>query len=339
MPQPYPDASFQADMAACRAMLRGGSRSFHAAGKLLPGRVHGPATAVYAFCRVADDLIDGGAADQGLRALRLRLDGIYAGQPHPHAADRALAQVVRLHGVPRALLEALLDGFAWDAAGRQYDTLEELQAYAARVAGAVGAIMAVLMGARSSEALARACDLGIAMQLSNIARDVGEDARAGRLYLPRTWLREAGIDPAAWLQQPAFSPALGRVVQRLLDAAAALYARADAGIGLLPLACRPGIGAARFLYAEIGAQVARQGFDSMHHRAVVRRRRKLLLLAHSTVRAALPHRAGPLPALPAAQFLVSAAVRAPDVPRSVADRVVWVCELFARIDAAQASGR
>ena len=77
-------------------------------------------------------------------------------------------------------------------------------------------MMTVLMGARDARALARACDLGVAMQLTNIARDVGEDARAGRLYLPLAWLREAGIDPEAWLARPAFSDALGSVVRRLL---------------------------------------------------------------------------------------------------------------------------
>ena len=91
-------------------------------------------------------------------------------------------------------------------------------------------MMALLMGARAPHLLARACDLGVAMQLTNIARDVGEDARAGRLYLPLAWLREAGIDPDAWLTRPAFTPALGDVVRRLLQQADVLYARAGAGI-------------------------------------------------------------------------------------------------------------
>ena len=121
-------------------------------------------------------------------------------------------------------------------------------------------MMALLMGVRTPEGLARACDLGVAMQLSNIARDVGEDARMGRLYLPQAWLVEAGIAPDARLAAPVFSPALGAVVRRLLDAADALYRRVDAGVARLPLACRPGINAARFLYAEIGHEVARSGF-------------------------------------------------------------------------------
>ena len=97
--------------------------------------------------------------------------------------------------IPRALPEALLEGFAWDAAGRRYETLDEVEHYAARVAGCVGAMMTLVMGRRDPAILARACDLGVAMQLTNICRDVGEDARAGRLYLPLAWLRDNGIDP------------------------------------------------------------------------------------------------------------------------------------------------
>jgi len=267
------------DLAACRIALRNGSKTFLAASFLLPRGVHEPASALYAFCRLADDAVDeqddqSSAVDR----LRERLTQAYAGRPQPHAADRALAAVVARYAIPRSLFDALLEGFEWDVRGRHYDTLDELHDYAARVAGTIGAMMALLMGVRSQEGLARACDLGVAMQLSNIARDVGEDARMGRLYLPRAWMIEAGLDPQAWLERPEFSPALGGVVQRVLDAAGALYARVDAGVARLPLACRPGINAARFLYAEIGHEVARQGLDSVARRARVPAARKAWLL-------------------------------------------------------------
>ena len=299
--------TFLADLAACRAMLRGGSRSFFAASLLLPRRVHEPATALYAFCRVADDLIDNGGAAAGLAELHRRLDGVYADRPEDHAADRALAHVVLRHDMPRFLLDQLLDGFAWDAEGRRYEDLASLQAYAARVAGTVGAMMAVLMGARSHAAVARACDLGVAMQLSNIARDVGEDARAGRLYLPLAWMRESGLDPAAWLARPEPGPALARVVARLLAEADRLYARADAGISMLPLSCRPGIGAARLLYRAIGRQVARNGHDCVNSRARVGRWRKLALVGRSVVAAPWPRRNADLAPLEATRAHVAAA--------------------------------
>ena len=318
------DAAAQArDLAACRALLANGSRTFLAASRLLPRAVRDPACALYAFCRLADDAVDGqtggaaptstpstaDAADNAAAAvqnLRNRLQRIYQGGALPDAADRALASVVRRFNIPALLPEALIEGFAWDSSARRYETLDDLQAYAARVAGTVGAMMALLMGVRSAAGLARACDLGVAMQLSNIARDVGEDARLGRLYLPRQWLREVGIDPDAWLAAPRHSPALGQVVQRLLRQADALYARVDAGVAALPLGCRPGINAARFLYAQIGLEVERRGLNAMDGRAVVSRRRKVLSLARALL--LLAPRRGTLaaPPLDATRFLVEA---------------------------------
>ena len=336
------------DLATCRALLRGGSRSFHMASLLLPARIHQPAGALYAFCRLADDEIDNavdsdaapgsGSHDDpraALGRLRQRLDRAYAGRPLPVAVDRAFADVVREHAIPRALPEALLEGFAWDAAGRRYETLSELIDYAARVAGTVGAMMTVLMGRRDHVTVARACDLGVAMQLSNIARDVGEDAQAGRLYLPRSWLRQEAIDPDAWLRAPAFSPALGRVVARLLEVADSLYMRADSGISGLPLSCRPGIGAARLLYAEIGQEVRRRGGDSVAGRAVVPGARKLALLARSVAASLVPLPADPAPCLTETRFLVDAVEQSmPHHHRAPTDsRVGWMIELFTRLEA------
>ncbi len=328
------DADFDADLRACREALRGGSRTFFAAARVLPARVGGPATALYAFCREADDLIDCGRGSLG--SLHVRLDRVYAGRPAASPADRALAAVVERFTLPRSLLDALLEGFAWDAAGRRYATLADLEDYAARVAGTVGALMAVLMGARSPALVARACDLGTAMQLTNIARDVGEDARAGRLYLPEAWLREAGMDPAAWLRAPCFTPAIGSVVRRLLEAADVLYARADSGIAGLPWDCRPGIAAARLLYAGIGEEVARNGYDSVSRRAVVPRRRKAQLLGRAVLAWARPGEADAAVPLHACRYLVqAAAVPARRVTgRSFDDRVAWLFDLFARLDEA-----
>jgi 15-cis-phytoene synthase len=340
------------DLAACRAALRHGSKTFLAASLLLPRGVRDAASALYAFCRLADDAVDGqhgggaGCAVAGgtpaVERLRGRLDRAYAGSPDDDPTDRALAAVVSRHRIPQALFDALLEGFAWDAAGRRYQTLDDLLDYAARVAGTVGAMMALLMGVRSAEGLARACDLGVAMQLSNIARDVGEDARLGRLYLPRAWLADAGIDGDAWLAQPAHTPALGAVVRRLLDAADGLYARVDAGVARLPIGCRPGINAARFLYAAIGHEVARRGLDSVSRRARVPATRKAWLLVHAVVRIAPASAADAAPPLAANRGLIGAVLAASAMTghaaeprpqrRSVADRVVWTAELFVRLD-------
>jgi len=316
-PSALPADADARDLAACQALLANGSRTFLAASRLLPRAVREPACALYAFCRLADDEVDGqtgggapvastGAAGDGgaVARLRERLARVYAGRPLDEAADRALAVVVRRFEIPALLPEALIEGFEWDAAGRHYETLAEVQAYAARVAGTVGAMMALLMGVRTPTGLARACDLGVAMQLSNIARDVGEDARLGRLYLPRQWLREAGVDPDAWLAAPQHSPALGQVVQRLLREADALYQRVDAGVATLPLGCRPGINAARFLYAQIGLEVERRGLNPIDSRAVVSKRRKLGSLLRALLTLAPDDSHAPQPPLPATRHLV-----------------------------------
>ncbi len=325
------------DMQACDELMRGGSKTFFAASRVLPERVRVPAAALYAFCRVADDAIDLSTdRDSALAELRRRLDAVYAGLPRPIVADRALAFVVQRCGIPRALLDGLLEGFEWDAAGRQYPTLASLHDYAARVAGTVGAMMALVMDTREPDALARACELGVAMQLTNIARDVGEDARAGRLYLPHDWLREEGIEPAAWLAAPAFTPALARVVQRLLRAADDLYRSAGSGVAALPRDCRPAIQAARLVYAEIGRTLEAAGLDSVSRRAVVGPRRKAALMLRAvTAWVAAPPRQGLHEApLAAVRHLVdAAAVRSAAAPRrGFYERTVGIIELLETVE-------
>jgi phytoene synthase len=330
----------KADIAACRALLKGGSRTFHAVSLVLPRKVADPAIALYAFCRLADDAVDlGHDRAAAVEALRSRLDQVYRAQPCAHPADRAFAAVVQQFSIPRALPEALLDGFAWDASSRRYETLDELTDYAARVAGSVGAMMTLVMGRRAPDIVARACDLGVAMQLTNIARDVGEDARAGRLYLPLQWLREAGIDPEAWLARPTFTPDIAKIVERLLHAADVLYARSGAGIAHLPRTCRPGIHAARALYAEIGREVERAGLNSVAQRAVVSNGRKLAVLSARLMGSGAATPRLSQTALPAVVFLIDAVEAAALPPRGgaerlrpVEDRVVWVLDLFTRLE-------
>jgi len=315
MPVPSPEMThqFHADLAACRTLLKGGSKSFFLASLLLPKAYCAPAMALYAFCRIADDLVDeSGGGAEAVAQLHERVEALYRGTPYDHPADRAFSMVVQSHGMPRAAVDALIEGFAWDAAGRRYQTIADLHAYGARVAGTVGLMMSVVMGRRAPDILARAADLGVAMQLTNIARDVGEDARNGRLYLPLDWLKEAGIDPEAFLARPECSPALAGVIARLLGEAERLYARADAGLAVLPMGCRASMRAARLIYAAIGHEVARRGFDSVSSRAVVPLSRKLPLLLKAFLPGLKDHAALiSLPALPQTLFLVQAGQRGP----------------------------
>lgn len=346
-PTRQPPPHEQHDLDACVALMRTGSKTFFAASRLLPARVRASSIALYAFCRVADDLVDDGGMciTEAMALLHHRLDRIYAGQPQPHVEDRALAIVVQQHELPRALLDALLDGFAWDAQGRRYETLEDLHDYGARVAGSVGAMMCWIMGVRHPQALARACELGVAMQLTNIARDVGEDARNGRLYLPRQWLLVAGMEPEAWLRHPQCTPELQTVVARLLAEADRLYARSTEGVAMLPRDCRSAILAARHIYAEIGQQLRRDGLDPVNRRAVVPTSRKLVLLACAGVQSAWVGKPlGHTPPLAAVAYLVAhCGGNCPELtavgeggedatPRSVTQRVEWMLELIERLE-------
>ena len=298
---------YLADKRECRNLLRAGSRSFFAASLLLPREYRSPVTALYAFCRVADDAIDAGRGEaDAIALLYRRLDAIYRDRPLDNAVDRAFTEVVHRYSIPYTLPAALLEGFEWDISGRRYESLSDVYGYAARVAGTVGAMMAIICGARRPDVLARACDLGVAMQLTNIARDVGEDARAGRLYLPGSNMQEAGIDVERWMQSPRFDSRLGNVVKQLLETADQLYQRSEWGIAQLPAACRPGIFAARWIYAEIGREVESNGLDSVSRRAIVGAPRKAILLAHALRQAVKTRQPDVAPPLDEVRFLLDA---------------------------------
>ncbi len=301
---------YRADMRRCHRLLRNGSRSFYAASWLLPENYRSPIIALYAFCRVADDAIDESPGPEAtavaLEQLQGRLRAIYAGRPAGSAADQAFADVVRRFAIPYTLPAALLEGFAWDVSNRDYASWSDVYAYSARVAGTVGSMMALIMGVREPGLLSRACDLGVAMQLTNIARDVGEDAANGRLYLPRAALAEAGIDADEFRARPVFDHRLAGVVDELLQRADELYARSEWGISNLPGTCRPAIYAARLIYAEIGHQLARDGFDSVSRRTVVPGRRKLQLLRAALRRAGTTRDRDTAPPLSEARFLIDA---------------------------------
>ena len=341
MPLPFTDQADD-DLDACVEMMRGGSKTFFAASRFLPPRVRSASIALYAFCRVADDMVDqGGVIEDSLRVLHHRLDLMYAGTPMDTVEDRALSIVVHRHALPRHLLDALLDGFAWDGHGRQYETMEDLHGYGARVAGSVGAMMCWIMGPQQASTLARACELGVAMQLTNIARDVGEDARNKRIYLPLEWMREEGLDPATWLLRPECNPAVQRVISRVLDEADRLYKRSMAGIAELPRDCRSAILAAGLIYGEIGNELRSLGLDSVNHRAVVSGFRKALLLTQARLQASwiFTQRNPPQP-LAGIAYLVeqcqetaSARLTLTGFPnRAMPQRIEWMLALFENLE-------
>jgi 15-cis-phytoene synthase len=315
--------STPANCAACRTSIRQGSQSFYIASLLLPVEVREPAYAVYAFCRMADDLIDqeaGGVA--GIRELEAMLDRIYSGRPSPDFVERGFADVVSRFAIPRAIPDALIEGLAWDAAGKRFEALDDLVAYAVRVAGTVGFMMTLVMDRREPQVLARACDLGVAMQLTNIVRDIGEDARNDRIYMPLSWLRESGVEPSDFLTEPSYLPQIKTVVERLLGEAEMLYERSLPGIAALPRSCRTGINVARLLYREIGLKVARGG-DPVLTRAVTSRHLKLKLVLQAMATQPRDGSGVWQASLPQAGFLIEAVAATPPARRGPAIPPWW----------------
>ena len=292
---PVPADTLAADLVACHAAIRVHSRSFYAASRLLPRRVRDAAVATYAFCRAADDAVDDAATAAAARSrhaeIRRRLDRIYAGQSVDTASGRAFAHVVAEAHVPRAEPEALLEGMAQDLETVRIADEDALLLYCYRAAGVVGCMMSRVMGRDDGEALRRAIHLGIAMQLTNIARDVGEDARRDRIYLPAAWLAAAGGSAEDVLALRP-TPPVRRVTLRVLDLAEAYYHSGISGIGLLPRSCRPAILSAALLYREIGHRVAASDGDGITSRARVSTGRRVALLALAALRCVVDPRLG-----------------------------------------------
>lgn len=328
------EQSLEDDLWACEETIRVGSRSFYAASRLLPKQVRKAAFALYAFCRVSDDAVDLGADQKdALARLHERLNRVYQNKPESRPVDRAFAWVVRTYGIPKDVPEALLEGYQWDVEDRAYRTLDDVIAYGVRVASSVGIMMALVMGVRERVALARACDLGIAMQLTNIARDIGEDARAGRVYLPRDWLDEAGVDLTTTIAPTAQTAAL---TKRLLEAADIYYARGEAGTVYLPASCQAAIVAAARIYRAIGSEIERNHYDSIRQRAVVSATRKLSLLASTQIRKARMIDEVDAPVHPQAKFLIQAVQTTAQPKLSLEDapsKSVWALELIGRLEA------
>jgi phytoene synthase len=269
-----------ARQAIARAVLRRHARSFSWAARLMPARPRRDATALYAWCRRCDDAVDEApdlpTARAAVARLRRELDAVYGSGPLEDPVLVGFQELVHRTALPRGPADELLDGMATDLEPVRYATVDQLLVYCHRVAGTVGLLMAHLMGVRDRATLRRAADLGIAMQLTNICRDVAEDEGRGRVYLPAELLGGdlAPSAPAARTKE---------AVAALLARADQLYRSGDRGIPALPAACAAAIRAARLIYAEIGRVLARRGFDVWAGRAVVSPARKLWLVLRALV--------------------------------------------------------
>lgn len=281
--------------------IEAGSKSFAAAARLFDETTRQSAVMLYAWCRHCDDMVDGQQLGHGqqqgdrsnaaacLADLERSTQCACAGRLTGDPVFDGLAEVVRRHGIPECYLREHLAGFRMDVEARHYASLDDTMAYCWRVAGVVGVMMAMVMGNRDPATLDRACDLGLAFQLTNIARDVVEDAGIGRIYLPAAWLGEEGILVPSDLLDLQHRPALGRVAARLVDSADPYYRSAVAGIGALPLRSAWSIATARGVYRDIGRKVKAHGAHAWDRRIATSRMDKLWFLARGAAVAVAAH--------------------------------------------------
>lgn len=250
-------------------MLAKHARTFDLAGWFLPAERLDDAAVVYAFCRLVDDAVDlaqsAAAGDAEVAAIERELKGEV--EPRPLVA--CFGELLDSWGVARQVALDLILGVRSDAGTVEVKNDPELLRYCYRVAGTVGLMMCGVIGVREKAAFPFALDLGIAMQLTNISRDVAEDAKIGRVYLPATRLREAGAEPGALVRGEAPRGVIAKVVLDLLGLADRYYDSADGGMRFIPWRSRLAIMVASRVYRAIGVRLRRHGGDALAGRTIV----------------------------------------------------------------------
>ncbi len=272
-----------------RASIKAGSKSFALASKVLPPDLRDDASMLYAWCRYCDDVVDGQEMGHGqfvdyrigqanrLATLRAQTEAAFAGETAPPEFV-GMAQVFTRHSIPKRHAVEHLDGFQMDVDERVYETVDDILDYSYHVAGVVGVMMAHIMGVRDEPTLDRASDLGLAFQLTNIARDVIDDAKAGRIFVPSELLEKHGAPTQAnALAKREAWPAAHKAAIDLLDIAEGYYASAKVGIRELPFRCAWAISAALKVYREIGEVLRRDGPDAWAGRVGASNGRKVAL--------------------------------------------------------------
>ena len=276
-------------VAAARESIERGSKSFRAASRLFDRETRERAWLLYCWCRHCDDVSDGqifgfnGGETGSVAQLKADTRRAIAGEEVEELPFKALRQLLLECPIPERLLNDHLRGFELDEAGWQPKSDEDLSRYCYHVAGAVGCMMAIVMGVPADDeaTLERAADLGIAFQLSNIARDIREDLDAGRFYLPQDWLEEFGIAKPADLFEPANEAALVTMIHRLVDSVGVYEDSARRGVDRLPFRSRLAVLAALRIYGAIGRRVGELGSSAWDKRVTVGRMRKLAFVVPS----------------------------------------------------------
>lgn len=264
-------------------VIRHHSQSFSLAASLLPRNVRADVKKLYAWCRWCDNAVDDAPsralAEQRLLRLCVDVDRIYDNQEPIHAASAWLADLVRRYSIPKEHPLDLLAGMEMDVCHRPIQSQEDLLLYCHRAAGSVGQMMCFLLGTSNVQALSHADSLGMAMQMTNVARDVKEDQTSGRCYLPKCWL-----DAVPLKEGLPTNENVQAVVKRLLSLADQHYAFGIAGLQYLPSRSKRAISIAADLYREIGETIRRNDYRVMDGRTFVPMSRKVVLVVKGLLR-------------------------------------------------------
>ena len=276
----------------CRRLHRRHGRTYYLATRLLPAWKRRHVHALYGFTRYADDIVDGRLpVAERRRGLAALTEAFLTGDGSADPLLPAVLHTVRVFDIDLGEFRRFLDSMAMDLTVREYRTYDDLLGYMAGSAAAVGAMMLPVLGtADRSAALGPARELGLAFQLTNFIRDVGEDVERGRVYLPAEDLARFGVTRAD-LSAAVAAGRAGRPIRELVAfevaRARAHYARAVPGIALLDASSQPCIRAAYRVYGAILDEVERAGCDVFTRRAIVPRHRRLALAASALASAAL----------------------------------------------------
>jgi len=263
----------------CNAKVSESGSNLVSAFKILPPTPRSAITALYAFCREVDDVVDECSEPQ-LASIKLswwttELDRLFSGEG-AHPVSQALAPHLETYRLPREPFDEIIAGCAMDLQQNRYATWHDLDLYCDRVAGAVGLLSARIFGEVTEPTLRYANTLGRALQYTNIIRDVGDDARKGRIYLPAEAMQVFDLDPASLLRFEN-SPALKDLLTEMADRAHRLY---DEAIDTLPVeqraAQKPGLIMAT-IYRELLRLIESESFGVMNQRISVAPARKLWL--------------------------------------------------------------
>lgn len=268
--------------------IQRGSKSFRASSRLFDRETRERSWLLYCWCRHCDDECDGqvmghGSADRGsVAALRDKTMRVMAGEVVGELPFEALRQLLQERTIPARLLDDHLRGFELDEAGWTPRTQEDLIRYCYHVAGSVGCMMAIVMGVSPGDeaTLERASELGIAFQLSNIARDIREDHENGRCYIPLDWLDEHAIPPEQLLA-PQYQEGLLALVGRIVDLVNRYEESARKGVDRLPFRSRMAVLAAARIYGAIGRRVGALGASAWDQRVTISKTQKLGFLIPS----------------------------------------------------------